>query len=249
MHVKSITLKIYERILTEAKKNDTAEKLKPTSSKKKKLDKPKEEAPDDAILGNYAFANSREGVPPEVNTKVEDKLEKELTTHFVNNTHMSGKSGEALKTSLENDWYEKILAEPTQTNVYRGLRVYEEWMIENIGEDWREQFRTIPYATVKGRKAKGQQLKINMVLHPENASALSAVTSWTTNIGQAYDFANFNSLREHLGVICCAAIKDNPNQFIDASKGLYDIPEFGKWPEEKEILGIGSITISHIILL
>ena len=42
MHVKSITLKIYERILTEAKKNGNAEKLKPTTSKKKKLNKPKE---------------------------------------------------------------------------------------------------------------------------------------------------------------------------------------------------------------
>ena len=242
--MKSITLKIYERILVEAKKKSSDAK-----TEKSKKSKVPVEAPDDAILGNYAFANVRPGIPPEVNTEVEDELEQELTTHFVNNTRMSGKSGEALKTSLENDWYEKILAEPTQTNVYRGLRVYEEWMIENIGEDWREQFRTIPYATVKGRKAKGQQLKINMVLHPENASALSAVTSWTTNIGQAYDFANFNSLREHLGVICCAARKDNPNQFIDASKGLYDIPEFGKWPEEKEILGIGIITISHIILL
>ena len=242
--MKSITLKIYERILVEAKKKSSDAK-----TEKSKKSKVPVEAPDDAILGNYAFANVRDDVPPEINTKVEDKLEKELTTHFVNNTRMSGKSGEALKTSLENDWYEKILAEPTQTNVYRGLRVYEEWMIENIGEDWREQFRTIPYATVKGRKTKGRQLKINMVLHPENASALSAVTSWTTNIGKAYDFTNFGRTHDQLGVICCAAIKDNPNRFIDAAAGLYDIPEFGKWPEEKEILGIGIITISHIILL
>lgn len=48
MHVKSITLKIYERILAEAKKKDTAEKLKPT---KKKLNKPKADAPESESRG------------------------------------------------------------------------------------------------------------------------------------------------------------------------------------------------------
>jgi hypothetical protein len=94
--MKSITLKIYERLLTEAKKNGNAEKREPT---KKKLNNPEKEAPDDAILGNYAFANVRPGLPPEVNTEVEDDLEQELTTHFINNIHMSAKSGRALKTS------------------------------------------------------------------------------------------------------------------------------------------------------
>lgn len=119
--VKSITLKIYERILAEAKKNGNADK--PTSTKKKlnkpKEDVPKEEAPDDAVLGNYIFALSRENVPPEVNTTVEDKLENELTAHFKDNKRMSKVAGQALKTSLENGWYEKFLSEPTQTDVYR----------------------------------------------------------------------------------------------------------------------------------
>lgn len=181
MHVKSITLKIYERILAEAKKNDTAEKLKPT---KKKLNKPKEEveAPDGAILGNYAFANVRDDVPPEVNTTVEDELEQELTTHFVNNMHMSSKSGRALKASLENGWYEKILPEPKRATVYRGLRVSEEWMIKNIGENWREQFDE----TKEGRLKTN-----NMILRP-NAGAGSfeaAVTSWTNSIEMAREFA------------------------------------------------------------
>ena len=249
MHVKSITLKIYERILTEAKKNDTAEKLKPTSSKKKKLDKPKEEAPDDAILGNYAFANSREGVPPEVNTKVEDKLEKELTTHFVNNMHMSAKSGQALKTSLENDWYEKILAEPKQATVYRGIKVSEAWMIKNIGKDWYEQFAKTSFKAPTGHDTQGR-LKTDMVLRPKTGDASSAVTSWTNNFNLAAYFAfKANPGMEGGGVILCAAIKDNPNQFIDAAKGLYSIDGNDEFAHEEEVLGIGSIKISHIIWL
>jgi len=244
MHVKSIMLKIYERILAEAKKKNTAEKLKPT---KKKLNKPKVEAPDDAILGNYAFADMRPGVPPEVNTAVEDDLEQELTTHFVNNAHMSAKSGQALKTSLENDWYEKILSEPEQTIVYRGIKVSEEWMANNIGENWKKQFA----------KAKGQ-LKINMVLRPDVGSTSSAVTSWTKNINTAKSFSkgamkSFNPDTDYniqySRLVFCAAIKDNPNQFIDSAAGLYGIPEFGRYADEQEVLGIGSIKVSQIIRL
>ena len=255
MVMKSITLKIYERILAEAKKNDAAEKLKPTTSTKKKLNKPKEEAPDDAevevpeeapddaILGNYAFANVRPGIPPEVNTEVEDELEQELTTHFVNNMHMSSKSGRALKTSLEKKWYEKILAEPKQATVYRGLRVSEEWMIKNIGEDWRERFD----------ETKTGRLKTNnMILRPGvgAGSFEAAVTSWTNSIKTAREFA-FGPASDDavFAVVCCAAIKDNPNQFIDAAAGLYDIKGHKDFADEKEVLGIGSIKISHIIFL
>ena len=246
MHVKSITLKIYERILAEAKKNDTAEKLKPT---KKKLNNPEKEAPDDAILGNYAFATSREGVPPEVNTKVEDKLEKELTTHFVNNMHMSAKSGQALKTSLENDWYEKILSEPKRATVYRGIKVSEAWMIKNIGKDWYEQFAKTSFKAPTGHDTQGR-LKTDMVLRPKTGDASSAVTSWTNNFNLAAYFAfKANPGMEGGGVILCAAIKDNPNQFIDAAKGLYSIDGNDEFAHEEEVLGIGSIKISHIIWL
>ena len=248
--MKSITLKIYERILVEAKKNDAAEKLKPTTSTKKKLNNPEKEAPDDAILGNYAFANVRPGVPPEVNTKVEDELEQELTTHFVNNMHMSAKSGRALKTSLENDWYEKILAEPKRATVYRGLRVSEEWMVENIGDDWRKQFDETSFKIGAGHDTQGRLKTNNMVLRPITGNASSAVTSWTNSIKTAREFA-FGPASDDavFAVVCCAAIKDNPNQFIDSAAGLYGIKGHDEFADEQEVLGIGSIKISHIIFL
>ena len=233
--MKSITLKIYERILVEAKKKSSDAK-----TEKSKKSKVPVEAPDDAILGNYAFANVRPGIPPEVNTEVEDELEQELTTHFVNNVHMSAKSGRALKTSLENDWYEKILAEPKQATVYRGLRVSEEWMVENIGENWRAQFD----------ETKDGRLKINMVLRPITGDASSAVTSWTNSIKTAREFA-FGPASDDavFAVVLCAAIKDNPNQFIDSAAGLYGIKGHDEFADEREVLGIGSIKISHIIFL
>ena len=256
MHVKSITLKIYERILVEAKKNDTAEKLKPTTSTKKKLNKPKADAPESesrgeagAILGNYAFANARWGVPPEVNTKVEDKLEDELTTHFVNNKSMSNKSGQALKTSLENDWYEKFLSKPTQTNVYRGLRVSDEWMVTNVGKRWRDKFAKprASYTTINGRETQGRLKIDNVVLHPKTDAV---VTSLTNSIEMACQFAQaVYSAFGNIIVVCCAAVKDNPDQFIDSAAGLYDLPEISRFANEQEVLGIGSIKISHIILL
>ena len=234
--MKSITLKIYERILTEAKKKSSDAK-----TEKSKKSKVPVEAPDDAILGNYAFANVRPGVPPEVNTKVEDELEQELTTHFVNNMHMSAKSGRALKTSLENDWYEKILSEPKRATVYRGLRVSEEWMIKNIGENWRKQFDE----TKEGRLKTN-----NIVLRPITGNASSAVTSWTNSIKTAREFAFGPSSDDAVfAVVCCAAIKDNPNQFIDSAAGLYGIKGHDEFADEQEVLGIGSIKISHIIFL
>ena len=234
--MKSITLKIYERILVEAKKKSSDAK-----TEKSKKSKVPVEAPDDAILGNYAFANVRPGIPPEVNTKVEDELEQELTTHFVNNMHMSAKSGRALKTSLENDWYEKILSEPKRATVYRGLRVSEEWMIKNIGENWRKQFDE----TKEGRLKTN-----NMVLRPITGNASSAVTSWTNSIKTAREFAFGPSSDDAVfAVVCCAAIKDNPNQFIDSAAGLYGIKGHDEFADEQEVLGIGSIKISHIIFL
>ena len=243
--MKSITLKIYERILAEAKKKSSDAK-----TEKSKKSKVPVEAPDDAILGNYAFANVRPGVPPEVNTKAEDKLEKELTTHFVNNIHMSAKSGQALKTSLENDWYEKILSEPKRATVYRGLRVSEEWMVENIGDDWRKQFDETSFKIGAGHDTQGRLKTNNMVLRPITGNASSAVTSWTNNFNLAAYFAfKANPDMEGGGVILCAAIKDNPNQFIDAAKGLYSIDGNDEFAHEEEVLGIGSIKISHIIWL
>ena len=244
MHVKSITLKIYERILAEAKKKSSDAK-----TEKSKKSKVPVEAPDDAILGNYAFANVRPGVPPEVNTKVEDELEQELTTHFVNNMHMSAKSGRALKTSLENDWYEKILSEPKRATVYRGIKVSEAWMIKNIGKDWYEQFAKTRFKAPTGHDTQGR-LKTDMVLRPKTGDASSAVTSWTNNFNLAAYFAfKANPGMEGGGVILCAAIKDNPNQFIDAAKGLYSIDGNDEFAHEEEVLGIGSIKISHIIWL
>lgn len=244
MHVKSITLKIYERILAEAKKKSSDAK-----TEKSKKSKVPVEAPDDAILGNYAFANSRKGVPPEVNTKAEDKLEKELTTHFVNNIHMSAKSGQALKTSLENDWYEKFLSEPKRATVYRGIKVSEAWMIKNIGKDWYEQFAKTRFKAPTGHDTRGR-LKTDMVLRPKTGDASSAVTSWTKNFNLAAYFAfKANPDMEGGPVILCAAIKDNPNQFIDAAAGLYNIDGNDEFAHEEEVLGIGSIKISHIIWL
>ena len=236
--MKSITLKIYERTLGEAKKKSSDAK-----TEKSKKSKVPVEAPDDAILGNYAFANVRPGIPPEVNTEVEDGLEQELTTHFVNNMHMSSKSGRALKTSLENDWYEKILAEPKQATVYRGLRVSEEWMIKNIGDDWRKRFD----------ETKTGRLKTNnMILRPGAGAGSfeAAVTSWTNSIKMARHFA-FGPASDDavFAVVCCAAIKDNPNQFIDSAAGLYGIKGHDEFADEQEVLGIGSIKISHIIYL
>lgn len=126
-------------------------------------------------------------------------------------------------------------------------------MVKNIGKTWRTQFakESSSFTSITGRKAHGRLEVDNMVLRPKTGSAAAGVTSWSNSVEMASLFANTASSAPgpSLGytVVCCASIEDNLNQFIDSAAGLYHLPKIIEFAKEQEVLGIGSITISHII--
>lgn len=218
-NVDTLTLRIFSRILAEA------------SAKK-----PKKEAPDDAPLGNYAFAEFRYDLPfgIERDTEEEADLGEDLIQHFSGDRPMSPESVDLLKKIIaKKKWYNKIIRQSPEANVYRGIRVDPKWLTANVGKDWKKQF-----AAGKG------SIKVDMTLPPPGGEL---VASWTTNIEVAKGFSAPPHGDTRVGVIFYAKVKDNPDKFVDG-QALYAIPDFADWSGEAEAIGIGDIKVHKIAL-
>jgi hypothetical protein len=217
-NLNALTLRIFSRILAEA----------PTK-------KPKKEAPDDAPLGNYAFAEFRRDLPfgIERDTEEEKDLGEDLIQHFSGDRPMSPESVELMQTIISNGWYKNIIRRPKQPEVYRGIRMDKAWLAANVGKDWEKKFK----------KGKGF-IEVDLELSPPNGEP---VASWTTDISIAKGFSAPNNRTDKIGVIFYAKVKDNPDKFIDG-QALYAVPDFSDWEDEVETIGVGPISVYKIAI-
>jgi len=197
------------------------------SEAKKKVVPPEALSPDDP-LGAYAFATQRDDVPPELNTKVEDEIERELTYYFRNNKPVSDNSAEVLKTLAANDWYPEIINKPHSREMLRGMNVPESWITANLGKGWRKQLQ----AGIK-------EIETNFTYTARG----SGISSWTDEMEVALGFTGGRKVP----IILHALVEENPGIFMSGPGGLYKVNSFATFADkESEVLAAGSVKVYMI---
>jgi len=180
-------------------------------------------------LGQVAFGEIRSDMPKEKNTPREGELAIALWKHFNQNAHLSPDFSELLQQCLDNPLYDDIIKEPLGgTTVYRGLvGMTSEWLSKLTG-------LSLDRINRDGELFSTEDCNFNFTpAHP-------GASSWTDEMSEAKKFAS--TATHDLAVIICADTSENKKKFISCEEGLYKIKKFATYPEEREIIGIGTIS-------
>lgn len=196
--------------------------------KKKIKAKNPPEAPKDAILNQYAFAEKRFQLPIEFDTAREKELYSALVAHFKDNTPINAELANEISQILAADQYDSIFKKPTQEFIYRGMSVDKKWLMSALKIDNQDDLDD------NGHK------EASFTFTPkENRGA----TSWSINREQALNFANSD---DGYSVFLVATTDDNPNKFVLGPGGLYKVSGFDSHTQEDEAIGIGQIKVTKI---
>jgi len=196
--------------------------------KRKIIKKNPPEAPEDAILNQYAFAEKRFQLPIEVDTAREQELYTALVAHFKDNTPIKQELANEISQILATDQYDSIFKKPTQEFVYRGMSVNKKWLMSALKIDNQDDLDE------NGHK------EASFTFTPKENRG---VTSWSISREQALSFANSD---DGYSIFLVAATDDNPNKFVLGPGGLYKVPGFDSHTQEDEAIGIGQIKVTQI---
>ena len=189
------------------------------------------EAPKDAILGQYMFADQRTDVPKEKNTKIEQSLYAAIRDQLNRNNSMPVEDVKIIYRLLKSGQYKSMIKAPEQSYVYRGMSVDEEYLRSALKLNKEQEI-----------ESQGV-IKSSFTFTPKNAS--TATTSWTKSLDIAKSYA-LSKKNKKYELIMIASVNENAGQFIDCAP-FYAIKEISKYRFENEVIGIGSIKVSKII--
>jgi len=201
----------------------------------------KPEAPADALLGKYAFANIRARSPrppPEEDTKTEEAILEELHMHFRDNVPLSKKTTDQILDFIDQGLYSDIFKAPPAGTLYRGLSVKDRSIVEKLlqkngaidGAILQTAKRTTDFASF--------ETQLDLTNRDERYTA-----SWTKSLGQAKQFAYASDAR--FQVILCATVENNPGKWIDC-EGFYGLRNIDEYEEESEVIAVGTIRVSEV---
>ena len=179
-------------------------------------------------LGQIAFADQRKDVPKETNTDFENNLHKAIKNYFLDNKTIQYQVTKEMSNYLENNDYADIFHEPKTNNVYRGL---------DVGESFLKKFLNRDRISEEG-----------ILRELREFPSQDIISSWSTSATSASHFASRtnHTIRENkFRIMLFEKVSDNPDKFIDCDS-LYEVEHLGYFRNEKEVLGIGNITISQI---
>ena len=204
------------------------------------------EAPKSASLGAYAFPSEREDevlsgdISLEKDTSTEERLLADLTKHFdgttsasTPETFLTKRDVQIIRNILTKGYYKKIFHGPEVSRLYRGMSVSEKWLHHALQID----------AGVK--LPKEDERRVNVTYEP-----LQNVSSWTSSMNTAFDFAKDNisgSGNKTFAIVLSADVADNSNScFVAGPDGLYNLDKFKRFNPEKEFLGLSKIKVNRI---
>jgi hypothetical protein len=203
-------------------------------------------ASEDAPLGKYLFAPSRNDVPDEENTKLENEIESDLISHYGGNGHIGGieQSLKTLKQLEKDGLYTKLLSPPAGL-AYRyvsGLTPEEAssmylngYPIEDITSTPNKPFYVSDIGVIKNPGAKSSVARGN-----------TSVSSWTIE-PSALAFSGFVSAKnESVSILLVADIGSNkflmnPEAIISSAPGL--LKKSAEIRHELEVVAIGSVNV------
>lgn len=175
------------------------------------------EAPFDAPMGAFLFADQRPQLPPEPDTELEARLYDAIDSHFNFAGEIPPELAAELKECLRRGWYKRMLRRPKRGTVYRGLRVGREWLEKHV-DGWTGELT----GSERGR----------ILYEP----AVRYSTSWSIDLRTAQLWGN---------VILVASTRSNPLSFIDGEQ-LYTLPRMSRYRTEREVIGLGTIKCREI---
>ncbi len=206
----------------------------------------KPEAPADAPLGKYAFANNREYSPKpphEDDTEVEKTLHKNLIDHFKNDRKLSKVSADQILGFIEKDLYSDIFFRaPSSGTLYRGLnssqkRLVMKFLPKNVTID--DIYQQIAEET---NDFASFETQFDLTNKSENYTA-----SWTKSLEKAKEFAMMDIGTSDFEIILCASIEDNPGKWIDC-EGLYRLHDIDIYEGESEVIAAGTIRVNKVMI-
>ena len=207
-------------------------------------------------LGNVVFGEDEE------DTEYEKKLFKFFSNHFDGRDRASSVASDPalidnLKSYMSDPRYRGVL-KPYSGPCFRGILI-----------DVRDLFRMLLTGDSKVRpnpenldhflqKKNSQGFSahdINYVYKPKSSGHYSLFSHWTKDISVAYSFADtggVNTFEWGIHYPMLVVMYAQPGQtFLDA-QGLYNLPpernEFAGFRDEKEVVGMGDIQVSRILI-
>lgn len=203
--------------------------------------KSRSEAPSFEPLEHIAFAkNRRDIIIDEKDTKLETRLWNVLRAHFGSSTAFEADVARLIKHFLRLGVYEKVFAEPTADDVYRGMTVPTGVFADMYG---RDELRD-GLSSLEGTITKPYTFV------PRSGGS----SSWTTSEQTAVNFSmNFDDVAIPslmFSVVLYAKTSENPNGFIEGTlneerEGLANVAGFDEFDED-EVVGLGSIEVVGI---
>ena len=187
------------------------------------------EAPEDSMLGRYAFAPQRtdKKLPLEPNTSIEQHLLRALEKHITDEKKLSQEDAALIQHFIKNDEYVEIFNEPTKDWVYRGMGVEPRWIKNVIDENEFES-------------NESGLIEKSFIYEPWDATS-----SWSLSNIVAMNFS-MNYSFEGVEIILHANVDDNRFSFFSGPKGFYRVGSLSGVSKEQEVIGVGKIKVSKI---
>ena len=201
-------------------------------------------APEDAPLGQYAFAPERAAIwwdmPDEPNTPAEQKLYDDLYKHIDKNISITDDAIALIIDLIQSGLYPDVFKPAADVPLYRGVVLPRETV---------ESWGIIPDnpAVRKSVDRQFTPFDVDMVINPRSHQR---ATSWTTREDLAKHFTRYRggNYAEQAKVVMVASPADNPDKFFDLS-GFYTINNStAHYMSEKEFLGAGAIKINKLLI-
>lgn len=182
-----------------------------------------------APFQSYIFADQRKGkVPREPNSQHENDVLTMLKSHFNSNKSMDTAVSDELKLMLKKGWYEKILHEPKQAFIFRGMTVQSSWLKNAL--NWDEDKML----------SKSGSKTASFTFTPRQGGS----TAWSPDTKVAKDFSGSGD--GEYNVILVAKRVNNQNTFLMGPGGLDQVSGLDEFPDEKEAVALGSVRVSKI---
>jgi len=225
-------------------------------------DRPYEpEAPTDAPLGKYAFADTSNRVkweprlpPYEQNTPEEEDLRAHLADHFRRNDPIPQGLIDQIKGYMSLGYYSDIFSEPPAGVIYRGLYVSNLAFLKNILPNIDVNDVPLISESVLVTNQFNFDVISKMMLDIDTTMDITNktgkyTTSWTKDSAQAVRFSSRQGkiFEGDFGIVLCANAEDNPGKFIDC-EGLYQLSRISSYSDEREVIGVGTVRVNRVLV-
>ena len=150
------------------------------------------------------------------------KLVSALRSHLVNDWALPPAQVRALRQILADRSIPRLVHEPPQQRVFRGMTVTKAWVTELA-------------------RRRTDSMAGSMTLDDAVFGRTDQATSWSISKKRAQDYFYVDARQGLLNVVLSARIDQNPDTFVACASGLYRVPELSGMRKDKEAIALGPV--------